>query len=297
MRFLRSQRGAMFGMDARIALIIASILAATGGATMMSRLDRSKAEGAEIRAADLRDGLESYYTTISQSSLPSSLTAVISAGLVEDSNAGIDPWNNSWNYNTTTSSETLEGVGVTVQMAVIHSSGKDGVNDSTNITSESEFAAWAPANDDVGVKFSSISIEKARVRTYRKQARTIIDKVEAHETGRYLYADNTCTTTPSDSICSNGSPAVSYTQYNFYPRSDLDATSATYFDPTVTSSYQTYTAGNSADMEQLMSDVGLPTSYATDPWGRTLWYHSNITARTAPPFTASICFSSGGTCF
>jgi hypothetical protein len=47
-----------------------------------------------------------------------------------------------------------------------------------------------------------------------------------------------------------------------------------------------------------MADLGLPTSYAFDPWGRTLNYHGNITGRTDPPFSASICYAfAGENCF
>jgi type II secretory pathway pseudopilin PulG len=292
---LANQRGAMFGIDARIALIIASVLAATTGVTVMSRLDSNKREASERGVLVLRDAIENYYRNVGVTSLPANIAALFTAGLVEDSTLQNDPWGGSWNYNTISVSKSVDGVPVTVNMAVVHSSGPDGVNDSVSISAENEYAAWVPANDDVGTKFSSVMIEKERVARYRHQGRQIVDKLEAQESGRFLTATNTCSATPADSICSHS--GTSHTQYNYYPKSDLDSGSAVYFDPDVTSTLQTYTSGDSSDMQQLMADIGLPSAFATDPWNRTLHYSSNATNRTSPPFTASICFSSGGSCF
>lgn len=290
-----SQKGAMFGIDARIALIIASVLAAATGVAMMSRLDSNKREAAERGVLTLREGLENHYKTAGITTLAGSIGALISGGYVEDSTLSADPWGASWNYNTASTTMTIEGIPVTVNVAIIHSSGADGVNDSTNIANISQYNAWVPTNDDIGIKFSSIEIEKDRVRRYRTQSQLITDKLEAQEAGRYLYATNICTATPADAICTSGS--TSYTQYNYYPRSDLDGGAAVYFDPTVSGDFQTYTAGDSSDMQQLMNDVGLPSEYATDPWNRILYYDSNVTDRTSPPYTAGICFTSGGSCF
>lgn len=290
-----NQQGAMFGMDARIALIIASVLAATGGVTMVSRLESNKVDGVERGVLVLRDALENHYRTTGITSLSANIATLFSTGFVEDTTLQTDPWGNSWNYNTTSATKSIEGVSFTVNMAVIHSNGKNATNDSTNISSEAEYNAWAPQGDDIGTKFSTIEIEKERVVEYRERARQIVDKLSAHEAGRFLLASNTCAASPSHSYCSHNS--LNQSQYNYYPQSDLDASGATYFDPTVSGDQQLYTAGNTADMQQLLQDVGLSTTYATDPWGRVLYYNSNATNRTLPPYTASICFSSGGNCF
>lgn len=285
----------MFGMDARIALIVASVLAATGGVTVMSRLDSSKSDGTERGVSILRDALEAHYRTIGISTISADIATLFSNGLVADSNLQTDPWTNAWHYNRTSSSETIEGIPVTIHMAVIHSSGKDGIDDSVTISNKTQYSAWAPAGDDIGIKFSTISVEKERVLEFREQAKLVVDKITAHESGRYLVANTTCTATPADASCSDS--GKSYTQYNYYPKSSLDSTSAVYYDPDVSSEQQTYTAGNLADMQQLLTDIGLPTSMATDPWGRVMYFDSNITSREIPPFTASICYSSGGSCF
>ena len=58
------QRGAMFGMDARIALIVLSVLAATGGISMLSRLAQSKVDATERSLAAIREGILDYYKNV-----------------------------------------------------------------------------------------------------------------------------------------------------------------------------------------------------------------------------------------
>jgi hypothetical protein len=45
-----------------------------------------------------------------------------------------------------------------------------------------------------------------------------------------------------------------------------------------------------------MMDLGIPATFAQDPWGRVLMLNSNISGRTDPPFSASLCFSAGENC-
>lgn len=296
----RNQKGAMFGMDARIALVVASVLAAAGGVTIMSRLERSKVEQTEIGVELIRNALESHYRSTGITSLAADIDTLFTAGLIPDSTLTTDPYGNAWNYNTISVTKTINNTDVTVHLATIHSNGRDGVNDSTTIVDEADYASWEPSDDDIGAKFSTIEIEKERVLRYREQAQQIIDKLSAHESGRFLYINGVCPAgddSHADCVHETPDPDVHHSNYNYYPKSSLDSSGATYLDPDVTGSYQTYTAGNSTDMQQLLSDIGLPTSFATDPWNRTLYYDSNITDRTSPPYSASICFSSAGSCF
>ena len=121
---LTNQSGAMFGMDARIALIVASVLAATGGITIMSRLDRSRVDAAERGAESIREAVLNYYRTISISQMPYSLDEVFEAGLVEDVLLTNDPWGNTWNFAHFSTVIELEGTEVTVHYGTIHSNGK-----------------------------------------------------------------------------------------------------------------------------------------------------------------------------
>lgn len=292
-----AQRGAMFGMDARIALIVAAILTAAGGLTVMSRLDRSKVEQAEMGAGVLRDAALRYYQQIGINQMPGNLDALFQNALVADPSLKTDPWGNPWYYQTFSSNVSLEGTMVYVHYAVIYSGGKDGVNASPNLNSETDYAEWAPVGDDVGLKLSTRDIEMQRKDEYVARAQLIVDKLESAEASAFVEAQGTCGGVEQPEWCSN-LEGKNYTQFNFYPVSSLDTTEGVVYYATKVKEGRVYQSGNPDDMQQLMADLGLPASYSVDPWGRTLNYHSNMSERSDPPFSASVCFSmDGSNCF
>lgn len=290
------QRGALFGMDARIALIVASVLLATGGVTIMSRLNQAKVLQTEEALVKLRSGLETYYKTISITELPQSVADLFTEGLMNDLSLKTDTWNRSWYYSTHTANVTLEGTAITMHYATLHSAGKDGIDNSGSITSEGDYAAWEPLGDDIGIKFSTRDVETARLGEYRARGQLITDKLSTYESAAYLQATGACESSTPESFCEN-IDTKNYTQLNYYPKSDLDENADVKYYSDISGNTTMLTAGDMTDMESLMELIGLPTSYAQDPWGRVLFYHSNITDKSDPPFTASICFSDGGSCF
>jgi hypothetical protein len=291
-----AQRGAMFGMDARIALIVAAILTAAGGITIMSRLERSKVEQADQGAATLRDALLKYYQSIGINQLPDSLETLFQAGLVADPSLRKDPWGNPWYYERFSTPVQIEGNPVTVHYAVIYSGGKDGVANSPGLQSDADFAQWETLNDDVGLKVSTRDIELSRLEDYRARGQLIIDKLESAESAAYIEAQGSCTGTSPPDWC-NDKDGKNYTQFNYYPASSLDKTDGVLYYATRVLNKAVYNSGDENDMAQLMSDLGLPPAYAKDPWGRLLQFNSNVTGRADPPFSASICFSFGENCF
>lgn len=291
-----TQLGAMFGMDARIALIIAAILTAAGGITYMSRIERSKVEQAEMYLEKLRSGLLKYYQQVGINKMPDNLEALFQNGLIDEPSARKDPWGNPWYYEHFSANISIEGTLVNVQFAAISSGGKDGVNNSPSLGSELDYAEWEPLKDDVGLKLSTRDIEVKRKEEYVARAALIIDKLESAENSGYVEAQGACSGVAPPAWCSNFE-GKNYTQFNFYPTSDLDTAGGVNYNTKVLNK-PPYISGNENDMQQLMADLGLPTSFASDPWGRTLNYHSNITGRTDPPFSASICYGfAGENCF
>lgn len=290
-----SQRGAMFGMDARIALIIAAVLTTAGGIAYMSRIESSKVQAAEQQAEILRDGLGKYYAQAGVNHLPDSLQELFENGFVTDPGLKRDPWGNPWEFSHTTATVKLEDTPITVQMAVIFSRGKDGVADSGKISTDQDFNDWAPAKDDIGVKFTSRDTEMQRLQQYRQRAQLIVDKLEALESAGFLEAQNTCMGDTPPEWCTK-TDGKNYTLFSYYPKSDADDTTGTVYYWDKVQSKRIYSSGNLPDMQQLMVDLGLPADYAQDPWGRVLMYNPNITNRTNPPYSAAICFSAGENC-
>lgn len=283
----------MFGMDARVALIVAAILTAAGGLTLMSRLERSKVDQAEMGIELLREGLMKYYQQYGINQMPDNLEVLFQTGTVTDPSLRKDPWGNPWYYDHFGSNVSLEGTLVNVHFAAIYSGGKDGVSNSPGMSSEVDFAEWEPMKDDVGVKVSTRDIELSRKEEYIARAQLIIDKMEAFESGGFMEAQNACASTSAPSWCS-GVNGKNYTQFNFYPRTSADTTSGVVYYATDVLDKVAYQSGDEADMQRLMADLGLPTAYAKDPWGRTLNLHSNVNGRTDPPFSASLCFAEDG---
>lgn len=294
---LGNQRGAIFGMDARIAVIVASILAATGGITILSRLDSTNVDQTERHLETLRTGLLDYYANIGITQLPEELEILFQENIIEETFARRDAWGNQWDYSFTEEVVAIEGTEVTMRHAVIFSRGKDGLADSQSVFNPEDFTEWNTKGDDLGIKVTTREVELKRLEEYRARGQLVIDKIQDVEAKNYLIAVGDCESTSPAEYCED-QKGKNYTQFNYYPKSSLDsnAEEVVYYEDT-TGDATLYEAGNLNDMRQLMRDVGLPETYASDPWGRVLNYHSNITGRENPPFSASICYAQSGNCF
>ena len=290
-----SQCGAMFGMDARVALIIMAILAGVGGYQIMSRLESTKSDQAEAQAAELREGLKKYYETVGINKLPDSLEELFRSSVVTNPNLRRDPWGNTWEYFHNEYSTRIEDTPITVQFAVIFSRGKNAIDDTGGFGGMEDFAGWEPKKDDLGVKYTSRETELGRLATYRKNAQLILDKIEAYEAAAFLEAQSTCSAKDAPAWCTD-MEGKNWTLFNYYPRTDADDTGGMIYYAEKVLNKRTYSSGNLDEMQQLMMDLGLPASYAQDPWSRVLMFNPNITARTDPPFSASVCFSAGENC-
>lgn len=286
----------MFGMDARIALIVAAILTAAGGYTVMSRLESSKVQEAEAAVEKLSAGLGTYYQQVGINKLPDSLEELFRAGNITDPGLKKDPWGNDWEYSHIASTVKIEDTPITMQMAVIYSRGKDGVADSGGVSSDFDFNDWQSRKDDIGTKFVSRDIELQRLQEYRARAQLIVDKLDAMESASFIEAQNTCGGGANMPSWCAGIDGKNYTLFNYYPASDSDDTTGVVYYSDKVQNKRRYASGSLADMQQMMIDLGLPAAYAQDPWGRTLMYTGNITLRTDPPFSASLCFSNGENC-
>ena len=285
----------MFGMDARVALIIASVLAATGGVTIMSKIERNRVEASDRGVAMLRDAVISYYETIDLDAMPPAIADLFSNSVIEEGILSNDPWGNTWEYNVVSDvTKRIDDVPVTIFYVVIHSSGKDATDNSVAISSIAEYTSWVAGGDDIGVKFNTLEIEKKRVNAYVSMGKTVVNALNVYESSKYLEAEALCSqggTNPADADCTNGGKI--YSEYNYYPESNPQGNGsgagAIYYT-NVTSSATAFTSTNLVDMQALMTEVSLPTSYASDPWGRVLNYESNATGRDESPFSASVWY-------
>ncbi len=290
-----TQRGAMFGMDARVALIVMAILAGIGGWQAMSRIESSKVDEAERNSLIISTALGKYYETVGINRLPDNLEDLFRANILTDPSLRKDPWGNPWEYFHASAPVRVEDTPVTVQFAAVFSRGKNTVDDSAGFGGLEEFGAWELKKDDIGTKYTSRESEVKRVKEYQSRASLIIDKLESAESANFLEAQGTCNAEGAPGWCTD-MEGKSFTAFNFYPKTDSDDTSGVVYYTDKVLNKRVYSSGNIDDMQQFMIDLGLPASYAQDPWGRVLMLHTNITNRTDPPFSASFCYSAGENC-
>ena len=312
---LTRQRGAMFSMDARIALVIASVLAGVVGTQVVQRIERSRVEAAEIGVQQLLDGLENYYKTVSLNSIPPGdpstfdsgagnfKSVIVDTGIVSQANLANDPWGRTWRYDTCSANATIEGVLTSVQYAVLYSDGpnltaESGTGDFlTNAACAANYGAWNVAGDDIGVKFNTFDIERERVSEMKRKLAAIEGALQAYEASRFLQNQSFCATpanqatTPRCDVDGGGYITGEEVALNYFPKSTNDGTAAAYYIPNgrAATGNELSSVGNSAaNITSLMTLLGLSSNYVRDPWGRLLCYESNRTDNTSGPFTAKV---------
>lgn len=331
--YFTRQRGAMFSMDARIALVIASILAGVIGTQAMQRIERSRVETAEQGVVQLMHGLETYYNTVSPTVLPPGnpstfgsgagnfASVILDTGIVPDASLVTDPWGNDWIYDTCTVADTIEGIGMNVQYAVLYSMGPDATADSgendflSQGSCAADFADWSPQGDDIGMKFNSLEIEQARAEKTKEQLTAVVQALQAYETQMYLRNQQICkdlddpnVLPAEDNPAAGRSPGCDFDtdglydsgeeiKFNYYPRSTLDGNTSYYLVPGAgddtgagipNSNFTVDAQGKDAynpnsvnDMQTFLQLLGLSNDYLRDPWGRMLCYKSNASSPAA----------------
>lgn len=312
---LKGQRGAMFSMDARIALVIASVLAGVVGTQVVQRIERGRVEAAESGVQTLISGLENYYKTVSLNAIPPGdpstfntgagnfQSVVLDTGIVPQANLATDPWDRNWVYDTCTAAATIEGVQVNVHYAVLYSGGPNLTNESgsndflTNAACAANYAAWNTTADDIGVKFNTFDIERERVDEMKRKLADIEGALQAYETSRFLENQTYCSNganqgqTPRCDYNGGGYITGEEISLNYFPRSTNDGTAADYYIPdgrTATGNELNTVSNTAASITSLMTLLGLSSNYVRDPWGRLLCYESNRTDNTQAPFTAKV---------
>lgn len=113
--FLTKQRGAMFGMDARVALAIFTTLAAVGGYTMLSRIGTAHAARLIRELQALEGAFEALQTDLGQpivhgSAIGSNVNALFSALRQQPGGSVGERWNGPYLNDTFPTSHQRYGV-------------------------------------------------------------------------------------------------------------------------------------------------------------------------------------------
>lgn len=287
-----NQRGALFGMDARIALLAMAVAAAALGLLNLNRIGESKTFLTEQRLLDYKKSYLSAWVSEGPTHVANPSDVLSStASAYGDATLGVDPWGSAYVFNGVSALKTIEGQSVTIYFYTMQSNGKNGVNDSVVISTEPDYNTWAPAGDDIGLKFSTYDIthEALLDAQHRLHDITIRLQIYVQQALATLRSDCDILANQLTSTCDFNDDAAYTTdeefKTNLLPRSTGEATASKYY-----ASGTTYTSGDITGMQNLMTFLGLPTSYAQDLMHRTLYYTSNTTGATEAPFAARVWY-------
>lgn len=313
------QRGAIFGLDLRMAIVIVGLMATAISTEFLTDFEGDRQETAIKKTELLRDALLSRYASSTTSTFTSTLNTLFTEGYLDAQSgyfsgnsaeqAGTDPWGTNYTVSVVSATKTILGASVTSHFGILVSAGADRTFQSaTTIASEAAFQTWAPAGDDIGLKFNTVLLDRNRVLLMQQRLRTIMDALVTFAQRTEASVATACVA--ANCGCDDAAPvtcaslSLAYCDrtgdgyycnneermMNFYPTDSTENFSNPSLAYRTVRGFTTYTSGNLASMQALMTLIGLPTSFAQDQWGRTLRYDSNEYNTTAAPYTASVWY-------
>jgi len=293
-----TQRAAMFGMDARIALVAMGVAAAAVGVSSLTQIKEAKIHLAEKRVYDykksylsnmLADGADGSYMPTPADSFSNF------ASEYGEKTLGQDPWGNNYAVTRVSATKTIDGQSTPVYFFTVYSYGPDGVDDSVTITNEADYISWAPANDDIGIKFSTYDNTRKILAEAQNHLNEIMTRLKIYERKIFETLRTYCDI-PSNQLkvnCDFNGNGVYTTdeefKMNLFPKSTGETLATKYYSGT------TYTSGDRTSMHNMLVLIGMDPSftynyYAADKLTRILHYTSNATGATEAPFAARVWY-------
>lgn len=313
MKWLTSQRGALFGMDARITLIIAMVIALAVGVNQLSGINSNKADDTMARMERVKDASLAYAKLHGQIpywdyfNLVSTATDGFGQLLLANSDDIVDAWGNPYVFLNAMCETDVQFYAV-----VLISAGPNGLFDDPY--NSSDYADYDGScadfilldkndptrvgEDDIVLRFSNYDIAKKQGVDDNSKLKAIMTKIEAQAARNRIRWQRVC------EASGTGQPGCDYdangTYYkgeelnmNFYPQATETvagcAASRPYYADNAEFS-RAYTSANLSSMQSMMTALGLPTSYAQSISGIALNYDSNDGNRCSGPFTAKVWY-------
>ena len=290
------QRGALFGMDARIALVAMGVAATAIGVVAITHLDESKINTATNHIVALKNGIfrQCQMALNCHASYTDPVDSSVNYTSEYDYDNGNDPWGTPYLITAVPVSKTIAQETVTVVFYTIVSSGPNAADDSSVITNETDYQTWQPAGDDIGLKFSTYQLAHDIVMQDKTRLAEIANRLNAYEKAT-LETLRTFCDTPANQLNTNCDfdNSGTYTtdeefQINLFPKATGEATASKYYSAT------TYTSGDPTGMSNMLQLIGfsstVASTYATDALGRMLRYTSNANGATRAPFAARVWY-------
>ena len=311
------KKGAVFGIDARIALVLISIASFAIAYNKQSINESKRLKEVTFNILEIEDALMAEYKknyhdsvlfTTNYSSLSTAQKQEILGG---KSHLFKDPWGNEWAiYAFLSDPGFYKALGEDIQPAcfTIVSAGPDGYDKvardySSGVSdydgcSMGDVVATYPANfsqqfDDLFYKFTTVGFEIELNKNVNERLDEIKTSLVAYARAEKLNRISHCNELDQaaanlDSTCDLDLSGV-YEQSeldnaNYFPKSTLDLSGAVYANTA------TYNPTVATDMENMLYLIGLPKAYAYDNANRVLYYNSNDKAATAPEYVASMYY-------
>lgn len=309
--FIKKQAGVVFGMDARIAIVILAIASMAIAINRLAINESSRLQEATYQILKISELVEDYYrennTDLSElATLYSQATALQDSFWKGHDNLKNDPWGNQWQFVVSNADIVLVGETVNAKCVTVFSPGGDSYgylaslasgqtySDCINNTNVSNAGiSQTQEYDDLFYKFTTVKVEYERILETNAKLEEIktalINYQQAKLNTELEYCNGLAQAVADlDARCDlNASGTYEQTELetsNHLPKSSLDVTVAIYSDATV------YTDKDLASMQLLMTQLGLPTDYAQDGFKRVLSYNSNLTSSILGPYYAEIFY-------
>lgn len=314
LRKITYKKGAVFGIDARIGLVLVSIASLAIALNKQSLTESNRIKEISLRLLEAEDAImQEYKKNYKKSAFITkdytALTALEKKELWQGkTELYTDPWGNNWGLKVFTSTDSaLTAFGELIEpvCVVIFSAGADGhdykyqnytaanYDDCTNNVGLTYSATESEVSDDYFYKFTTIAYEVEINQDLEQRINEIqqalVNYSDSKKNARIKYCnDLSQSSANSDTKCdadANGTYVqAELNSLNFMPKSSKDGTLAKYGEATV------YDNTAIADLEALMVELGLPKAYAKDLAGRQLDYHSNSTTVITAPYIASFYY-------
>lgn len=308
------QRGAMFGLDARITLIIAMVIALAVGVNQLSRINGDKADDTMARMERIKDATLAYANSFGQipywdffNELTGASTNLYDRPFLANSEDTVDAWGNSYVFLNAVCNAEVSYYGV-----VLISAGANGVFDDPlgafdyveydgscdDFIVLDENDPTRVGEDDIVLRFNTYEVAQKQSVDDAAKLKAIMTKLEAQAARNRIRWQRTCEASGTGQTgCDYDADGTYYKgeelNMNFYPYATevvggCAASRPFYGDNNEFS--RAYTSNNLASMQSLMTMLGLPTSYAASSGGWTLNYDSNDGNRCSAPFTAKVWY-------
>lgn len=288
------QRGAMFGLDARITLVIASIIGLVIGINQLARINSHKVSETQQRMTAVQTAALRFYDdtgTLATGTASLLVPDAFGQDYLDVTNS-VDAWDNAYTFlHHTFCGSLLAGqqAGLASSNIIIISAGSDGVlnHDYTTDYNNQRCDALASnmealmVGDDLMVKANTYNIDLRRFAQAQKQLEEIKEKIEALAAHNRLRWQRNCEASglgltgcdyDADGLYTLGEELG----MNFFPEATevvAGCAASRPFYADNASFTRSYASGDLVSMQSLMTMLGLPIAYAQ--FGPILQYDSN----------------------